>query len=119
MTVADIRWGQEEGPSTCEYPGCGKKLRGHNGKDNRTGYCRAHWGRNSREESANMEAMKAQPAPAKHQDQFKAYTLKRTPGGGWRMVTCLVSDLDVIDESFTDTRDAMMTRIEDQLRRLE
>ena len=62
--------------------------------------------------------MKTTAAPAKKPQSIKAYTIQRR-GGGWVLLTLLAEDLDVVGESELDSRQACLTRLEDELRRLE
>ena len=57
-------------------------------------------------------------APVKKPDTFKAYTLRRR-GAAWVVATVLCEETDVVDETAPDDRQAGLSRIEDELRRLQ
>ena len=48
----------------------------------------------------------------------KCYTAARR-GGGWVMLTLLADESCVVDESELDSREAIMTRMEQEVRRME
>lgn len=121
-TRLEVRFAADDATGRrCAAEGCKNGLR----ENNKTGFCRDHWALSQRQPdpanrgSDSMGAMKVQPASAKRPEMFKAYTLRRKTGGGWVVATVLAQETDIVDETSPDDRQAGLSRIEDELRRLE